>query len=144
MYFVYRVLWRVFEGDLFLVVFVFGKLKFKNGIKNRILKEIGIDVWNWFKCLEGEILWDKFLKVFEYVEESLGKEFFKFFVEVGVIWVKVKGVEEEFYIGKFYDFMMIIENFFFNGVVFYNCIYYRIDSIYVSNIGIEVVKEYII
>ncbi|WP_367884152.1 hypothetical protein [Thermococcus sp. JCM 11816] len=91
-YSVYRASRRAFEGDLLPVAPVFGKLKFKNGTKNRILKETGIDVWNWLKRPEGEIPRDKLSKVLEYAEESPEKEFLKSLVEAGgVTWVKVKG-----------------------------------------------------
>lgn len=79
----------------------------------------------------------------EYAEESPEKEFLKSLVEAGVTWVKVKGVEEELYTGKLYDFTTTTENFLSNGAVSHNCTYHRTDSTHVSNTGIEVAKEYI-
>lgn len=142
-YSVYRASRRAFEGDLLPVAPVFRKLKFKNGTKNRILKETVIDVWNWLKRPEGEIPRDKLSKVLEYAEESPEKEFLKSLVEAGVTWVKVKGVDEELYTGKLYDFTTTTENFLSNGAVSHNCTYHRTDSTHVSNTGIEVAKEYI-
>ncbi|ASJ03099.1 reverse gyrase [Thermococcus profundus] len=142
-YSVYRSSRRAFEEDLLPVASIFRKLKFRNGVKNRILKETGIDIWNWLKRLEGEIPRSKLAKVLEYAEEGPEKEFLKSLVEAGVTWVKVKEVEEEHYTGKLYDFTTTTENFLSNGAVSHNCTYHRTDSTHVSNTGIEVAKEYI-
>lgn len=142
-YSIYRSSGLAFEGDLLPVASVFRNLKFSGGIKNRILKETGIDVWNWLKHSEGEIPRDKLTKVLEYAEESPEKEFLKSLVRAGVTWVRVEEINEEHYTGKLYDFTTTTENFISNGAVSHNCTYHRTDSTHVGNTGIGIAKEYI-
>ncbi|NJE01791.1 reverse gyrase [Thermococcus sp. JdF3] len=130
------------ESDLIPVGNLVKELAFPEGAKTRLLREEGIDVWNWMKK-PGSVPRDKLARALAYAEESEVKDYLRSLVEANVTWVKVIDVDEEHYTGKLYDFTTTTENFIANGAVSHNCTYHRTDSTHVSNTGIEIAKEYI-
>ncbi|AJC70975.1 reverse gyrase [Thermococcus guaymasensis DSM 11113] len=138
----YRGTRKPHESDLIPVGALIKELVFPDGVKARILREEGIDVWNWLKK-PGCVPRDKLAKVLKYAEESEVKDYLLSLVEANVTWVKVTDVREEHYTGKLYDFTTTTENFIANGAVSHNCTYHRTDSTHVSSTGIEIAKEYI-
>ncbi len=131
------------ESDLIPVGNVIKNLGFpEGGVKVKILREEGIDVWNWLKK-PGNVPRDKLVRVLSYAEDGEIKEYLRSLVEANVTWVEVSEVRETRYTGKLYDFTTTTGNFIANGAVSHNCTYHRTDSTHVSNTGIEVAKEYI-
>ncbi|MDV3103211.1 reverse gyrase [Thermococcus waiotapuensis] len=141
-YSAYRGTRKPMESDLIPVGELVGELVFPDGSRAKILRETGIDVWNWLKK-PGSVPRDKLAKVLEYAEDRPAKDYLRPLVEANVTWVPVIEVGEEHYTGKLYDFTTTTENFLSNGIVSHNCTYHRTDSSHVSNTGIEVAKEYI-
>ncbi|WP_456421893.1 reverse gyrase [Thermococcus sp.] len=141
-YSAYRGTRKPLESDLIPLGSLIRGMELPKGAKTRILKEEGIDVWNWLKK-PFSVPRDKLARVLEYAEDNEIKDYLRSLVDANVTWVMVSEIHEEHYTGKLYDFTTTTENFIANGVVSHNCTYHRTDSTHVSNTGIEVAKEYI-
>lgn len=130
-----------FNDDFLPFVDLVRKLRFKKGIKNKILKELGIDIWNWSD--RASIPREKLKKVLDYSEDSEVKEILKELVNAAITWIKVKSINDKYYNGFVYDLTTTTSNFFANAMLNHNCTYHRTDSHRVSNVGIRIAKEYI-
>ncbi len=132
---------KQFESDLVPFGDLFRMLKFDYGVRNRILKELGIDTWNWndCKCIPRE----KLKKVLEFAEDSEIKYFLMELLNSNITWIKVKETEEVYYEGYIYDVTTTTSNFFANTVLNHNCTYHRTDSTRVSDVGLRIAKEFL-
>jgi reverse gyrase len=140
-YEIYKRNHRTSNSDMLPFGELFRMLKFKRGVKNKILKELGIDTWNWNDC--ECIPREKLKKVVELAEDSDVKRFLIELLNANVTWVRVKGVEDRRYEGYVYDITTTTSNFFANAVLNHNCTYHRTDSTRVSDVGLRIAKEYL-
>jgi len=138
----YRGTRKPLESDLIPVGELIKELTFPKGAKAKLLREEGIDIWNWLKK-PLSVPRNKLIKVLEYAADTEVRDYLLSLAGANVTWVKVLDVAEEHYTGKLYDFTTTTENFIANGVVSHNCTYHRTDSTHVSGTGIEVAREYI-
>ncbi len=132
---------KQFESDLVPFGKLFKLLKFKRGIKNKVLKEFGIDVWNWNDCVC--IPREKLRKIVELAEDSDIKTFLLELLNANVTWIKVKNVKDCYYNGYVYDVTTTTSNFFANAMLNHNCTYHRTDSTRVSEVGLRIAKEFL-
>lgn len=132
---------KQFESDLVPFRSIFRNLRFKRGVKNKLLKELGIDVWNWNDC--ERIPREKLKVVLEFAEDSDVKAFLKDILNSNVTWIKVKEVRDVDYDGYVYDVTTTTSNFFANAMLNHNCTYHRTDSTRVSDVGLKIAKDYL-
>lgn len=141
-YSVYRKLRKTNESDLLPIVEVLKNLKFPKSTKSRITIEEGIDVRDWIRKNDS-IPRNRIHKILRYIKDEYIRKYLISLVEANLTWIRVLRVDEEHYSGKLYDFTTLTENFLANGMLSHNCTYHRTDSTRVSNVGINIAKEYI-
>ncbi len=130
---------KLFESDFVPFSELFKLLKFKEGIKFKVLQKFSIDIWNWNDCIC--IPREKLKKAVELAENSEIKEFLLKLLNANITWVRVKDIRDCQYNGYVYDVTTTTSNFFANTILNHNCTYHRTDSTRVSKEGLNVARE---
>jgi reverse gyrase len=138
---------KVFNGDILPFADLVKALHFPKGVKNKLLTEKGIDVWNYLKDNgKKEISRDRLkeiVKTLKVYGENEILRFLEHLTEQPLTWVKIENISEESFEGYLYDFTTSESSFIANGIVSHNCTYHRTDSTRVSDVGISIAREYI-